>query len=271
MVSTLRLARALSVLGYVQGQSFAHRLDPLTKIVMLLSLCVLAVLARSLNLMLAGLGLALLLLWRSNVGLSRSLARLRFLIWLVGFLFLVQVLFNRSGRPLLGFDLRIGGVGMDFMVTSGGLASGVRMASRLLLILVSSLFFVTTTEPSRLAYSLMSHGVAYRYGFMLVLALRFIPVFQLEASTVRKAQLARGLRIDAPGPRTLVRLARYTFMPLIVSALGRISTISISMEGRGFGSSRKRTFLRQSRFGMSDWVVSLASLGTLVGALLLVR
>jgi len=190
---------------------------------------------------------------------------------LVAILFLVQVLFNRSGRPLLGSGLHIGGVGVDFMVTSGGLAAGARIASRLLIILLSSLFFVTTTEPSRLAYSLMRHGVPYRYGFMLVLALRFIPVFQLEANAVRKAQLARGLRIDAPGPRTLVRLARYTFMPLIVSALGRISTISMSMEGRGFGLSRKRTFLRESRFGLSDWVVSLASLGTLVGALLLVR
>ena len=270
MVSALRMVRALSVLGYVQGQSFAHRLDPLTKIVMLLSLCALAVLARSLCLMLAGLGLALLLLWRSKVGLSRSLARLRFLVWLVAILFLLQVLFNRSGRPLLGFDLHLG-VSIDFMLTSGGLAAGARIASRLLIILLSSLFFVRTTEPSRLAYSLMRHGVPYRYGFMLVLALRFIPVFHLEANTVRKAQLARGLRIDAPGPRTLVRLARYTFMPLIVSALGRISVISMSMEGRGFGLSRKRTFLRESRFGLPDWVVSLASLGTLVGVLLLVR
>jgi len=261
----------LSALGYVHGESLAHHLDPLTKIVILLCFCALAVLARSLSLMLAGLASAFILVWRSKVSLRRSLGRLKFLIWLLAVLFLLQILFTRAGRPLFGLDFRTIGLAADLVITSGGLVAGAGMASRLLMILVSSVFFVTTTEPARLAYSLMSHGMSYRYGFMLVLALRFIPIFQLEASTVRRAQLARGLRVDAPGPRTLARLARYTFTPLIVLALERIDTISMSMEGRGFGLASRRTFLRESRFGPSDWVVSLASLGILVSALLLVR
>jgi len=263
--------RLLSVLGYADGESFAHRLDPLTKIVILSCFCALAVLARSLCLMLAGLASAFILVWRSRVGLRRILGRLRFLIWLLAILFLLQVLFTRAGRPLCGLDLRAVGIGADLVITSGGLVKGAVMASRLLMILISSIFFVTTTEPARLACSLISHGVPYRYGFMLVLALRFIPIFQLEANTVRRAQLARGLKIDVPGPRALVRLARYTFTPLIVSALERIGTISVSMEGRGFGLKGRRTFLRESRLRLCDWAVSLGSLGIVSAAVVLIR
>lgn len=258
----------MRMIGYIQGSSVAHRLDPITKIIVLVSFCLLALLVQSLFIMLAALSTTIFLVWVSGSG--RSFWRVRPIIFLCILLFFLQLLFNTTGRPLLAFDIQAFGSRVDILVTSGGLTAGARIASRLMIIVISSLFFVGTTDPSRMAYSLMRRGVPYRYGFMLILALRFIPIFQIEAGTVRKAQVARGLKIDTPGPRTLIRLARYTFMPLLVSSLARVGTISISMEGRAFGLHRSRTFLRSSVFCWCDWVVSLVSLALLIGTVVFV-
>ena len=250
-------------ISYREDDTPLHRLSPITKLVILLAFCLLAIFGRVLYVQAVCLVLSLILLTTSG-GASAGLRGVRSLIFLCLVLFLFQAFFVRTGRPLAGFEGRIIGVNVRFVITSGGLIAGARIAMRLLIIILSSLLFVITTDPAKLAYSMMQIGVPYRYGFMLVLALRFIPVFQVEASTVRRAQLARGLRVDSAGPLSLLRLARYTFTPLLVSALTRVETIASSMEARGFGVSRGRTYLRTSEFGPSDWIILISTVSMLI-------
>lgn len=42
----------------------------------------------------------------------------------------------------------------------------------------------------------------YRFGFMLITALRFIPVFQLELEQVKNAQMAKGIEMEGLSPQT---------------------------------------------------------------------
>ena len=125
---------------------------------------------------------------------------------------------------------------------------GIVLALRFVCIILASAIFVFTTDPGELAYALIRAGIPYRYGFMLVTAIRFIPVFESEAGTVRCAQQARGLDIDGQGLRALINSARYTLLPLVVSALSKVDVLVISMEGRAFGVKPWRTSLRRSRF-----------------------
>ena len=130
-----------------------------------------------------------------------------------------------------------------------------------------SYLFVLTTEPNALAYGLMQAGLPYRYGFALITALRLVPVFEQEGQTVYQAQLARGIAYDRGGPRRFVTLARQFFLPLLVSALGKVDALAVSMEGRCFGKYPRRTFLRQVRFTRRDALalgVLALSLATLV-------
>jgi len=55
-------------------------------------------------------------------------------------------------------------------------------------------------------------------------------------------------------PRRLLLLARQFFMPLLVSALGKVDSLAVSMEGRCFGKYRTRTFLKQVHFTRADAV-----------------
>jgi energy-coupling factor transport system permease protein len=247
---------------YHEGSTPLHRLNPITKLVILLAFCMLAIFGRGLQVQGTGLAVSLLLLLSTGAAYA-GLRGVRSLIFICLILFLLQAIFVKTGRPLAGFEESYLGMNVRFVLTSGGLVAGTRISMRLLTIIFSSLIFVITTDPAKLAYSMMQAGVPYRYGFMLVLALRFIPVFQAEASTVRRAQAARGLRVDSAGPLGLMRLARYTFTPLLVSTLSRVETISSSMEARGFGISRDRTYLRDSNFEVIDWIISISSVALL--------
>ena len=62
------------------------------------------------------------------------------------------------------------------------------------------------------------------------------------------------MRYDARSPRPFLVLARQFFLPLLVSALGKVDSLAVSMEGRCFGKHATRTFVREVRAGWHDAV-----------------
>jgi len=149
----------------------------------------------------------------------------------------LQILFVRRGSVLI----QIG----PLAVTAGGAEAGIYVVTRFLSVVFLSYLFVMTTDPNDLAYAMMQAGLPYRYGFALVTALRLVPIFEQEGLIVYRAQLARGVRYDMRSPRRFLILARQFFMPLLVSALGKVDALAVSMEGRCFGKYPTRTFLRE--------------------------
>ncbi len=249
---------------YEQGSSLLHRLNPLTKLIALIAYSVSIFLVNSLEAE-ASIFIAMLLLMvslksRALLSLVTSKYFLLFAVLIVA----VQAVFTKGGEAILSVPL----IFFSIEVTTGGVYSGLVIALRFLTIIMGSALFIFTTDPNELAYALMRAGLPYRFGFMLVAAIRFMPVFEAEASTVRDAQAARGLEVDRAGLNGLFKTVRYTLMPLIVSALSKVDALVISMEGRAFGSMRHRTFTRAAPFSLADVLVSLTSLAVL-GALIL--
>jgi energy-coupling factor transport system permease protein len=180
----------------------------------------------------------LLLLAFSRAGLSLGQVRgARLFITTALLLGALQILFVRQGVVLT----RVG----SLIVTADGVEAGAYVAGRFISVVLLSYLFVLTTDPNDLAYTLMRAGLPYRYGFALVTALRLVPAFEQEGQIVYKAQLARGVQYDVRSPRRFLTLARQFFMPLLVSALGKVDTLAVSMEGRCFGKYPARTFLRE--------------------------
>jgi energy-coupling factor transport system permease protein len=139
-------------------------------------------------------------------------------------------------------------------LTIDGAAAGGRAAGRLLVVVLASTLFTITTEPFSLSCGLMRMGMPYRWGFALVTALRLAPMFRFEAHHVYRAQLARGVRYDAFGPRRWWLLLRHLCFPLLLSAMRAAQALSLSMEGRAFGLHRRRTYVRPVTFAARDWM-----------------
>ncbi len=173
---------------------------------------------------------------------------LRFVLIFATLLFLAQTLSIREGSVLFHAGISI---------TSQGVMAGANMALRFLVILSVSFTFVLTTNPDALASSFIRWGVPYRYGFTLILALRFVPFFRNELRTVREAQRLRDIHVSVRSLRSIRRAIRYTFVPVLVSGLIRVDTIAMSMKGRAFGLHRRRTLSPQGSPTLEDGLVWL--------------
>jgi energy-coupling factor transporter transmembrane protein EcfT len=83
------------------------------------------------------------------------------------------------------------------------------------------------------------------------------------------AQKSRGITPEVTGIRKIIRTIQYTFFPLLVSALSRVDSLSMSMDGRGFGYGTTRSYLRNSSWKATDTLVAVLTVCFLVVCILL--
>ena len=120
------------------------------------------------------------------------------------------------------------------------------------------LLFVCTTNPSEFAASLNRIGVSYRISYAVALALRYIPDIQREYRDISLAQQARGTEMSKKASLVnRLKAASSILIPLILSSMERIETISNAMELRGFGKGKKRTWYSARKFSKMD-IASIA-------------
>ena len=249
----------IPTIAYHPGSRGLHRINPGTGL-FLLACTLFAVLGASSLIVKAAILVVVFGLAAWSEGSVWAWGRsLRFVLVFAALLFIAQVLAIRDGLVLF----RIG-----ISITSLGVIAGANMALRFLVVLSASFAFVLTTDPDALASSFIRWGIPYRYGFTLILALRFVPFFRNELRTVREAQRLRGIRISVRSIRGIRRAIRYTFVPVLVSGLIRVDTIAMSMKGRAFGLYRRRTPAAQRALTIEDVVIWLCCGVIIVGTLL---
>lgn len=115
------------------------------------------------------------------------------------------------------------------------------------------LLFVCTTNPSEFAASLNRIGVSYRVSYAVALALRYIPDIQREYRDISLAQQARGVEMSKKVSLVKrLKAASAILIPLILSSMERIETISNAMELRGFGKNARRSWYSGRKFSTGD-------------------
>lgn len=242
-------------LSYVPGQSFIHRMHPIAKVALLVCFSLVVFSLPSAlpgGIILLGLLIAYQL---TGLGMMFFWRKLR-MILLFGFtMIVVQVLSVKEGYLIGQIPLYI----VTIEVWSEGILGGLTMMFRFLNVIGFSYLFVSTTDPNSLAYGLMQAGLPYRYGFMLITSLRFIPVFQLELNQVRNAQMAKGIELAGLSFKKVLLSIRYLLIPLVLSALSKVDYLAISMEGRAFGLYTERSYLCRQTFTLWDWLTVLLS------------
>lgn len=133
------------------------------------------------------------------------------------------------------------------------------------------LLFVCTTNPSEFAASLSRIGVSYRISYAVALALRYIPDIQREYRDISLAQQARGTEMSKKASLIhRLKAASSILIPLILSSMERIETISNAMELRGFGKGKKRSWYSGRSFSKMDIACMVGSVLLMLLSLLLI-
>jgi energy-coupling factor transport system permease protein len=98
-------------------------------------------------------------------------------------------------------------------------------------------------------------GMPFSFAFALSLSVRFIPTLGMETQTIMDAQMSRGLELQKGNILKRVKNFIPIIIPMIVLSIRRALLIAESLEARGFGIDRKRTYLYKLKMSWIDYLV----------------
>lgn len=215
--------------------TFIEKVDPRTKLIWCLTLILIALLARNAIEGIAIIGLVIF----TDCIFSHNLKKYRILlpvILIVGSQILfIQLLFCREGELLWQWGI--------ISVYTGAVPAAALGISRTTAVTFAAVQFITWTPSTDVALMLISWRVPYRYAMLTVVAKRFFPLMQKEYHAISDSQSVRG--VPAEGIKNRIKNLPMTFMPLLYRAIRHSTDIALSMELKGFGRSKQRTFGKQ--------------------------
>jgi energy-coupling factor transport system permease protein len=248
---------------YVAGNSVIHRLDPRTKILIVVGLLI------SLFFVYGYAGYAVMSLLviisciTAGVSVRILLGGMKPVVFLVVLTFFLH-LFMTEGQSIfeIGF----------LHATYEGLHKGLQMSWRLVLLVAVSSVLVLTTSAIQLTDGLESLlGVGKRFGLpshelamMMTIALRFVPTLLDETDRIIKSQMARG--VDFQKGRLFGRLKNLIpiVVPLFLGAFRHADDLAIAMEARCYRGGVGRTRMNVLEMKGIDYLVMFGVLLVIV-------
>ncbi len=245
---------------YFPGESPVHRLDPRTKILLVLAYIILTFSIQNF----AGYGFLTVFtlgcIWVSKVPpqfVLKGLKPILVFIIITG----IFNLFLTQGEPAFSWWI--------FTVTWQGIYFAAFMVLRLIFLMVGTSLMTLTTSPIALTDG-MEHLLrpfrkiglpAHELAMMMSIALRFIPILMEETDKIIKAQSARGADFETGNLFRRAKALVPILIPLFISAFRRADELATAMECRCYRGGENRTRLKELRYGKVDLGGFLVFLG----------
>lgn len=240
---------------FIPGAGFLYRLDPRTKIIMVMAVMISVLLHISGIYYAVLISLLIILLLTGGVSLRLMATNLKPAIWLIGITILFHFAFSGRSDP----EIAISAGFISISKTAFNLA--LIYSARVMIFVLSTLCVALTTGPMSISEAVVSLirplrkvGLpVYDLGMIMFMALRFIPVLAGELQTIRNSQYLRG--IDFSGnPMARIRSSLSIVLPLFFSTLRRADNLSIAIDTRGYIKGQPRGSLYQLRFKAADFL-----------------
>ena len=239
----------MKFVSYVEKDSLIHRLDPRTKIAIVI---VISLLSLMFNDPLVTFVLFCSVASLSLVGkigrefLTRILpmtpvAIVAFLLW--------TFFFEISSSKEVLFQISF------ITIYKTSFLYATAMVFRVLTVLGAPLLFFTTTTFSELTLALVKLKVPYVVAFIVASSLRFVDYGLDQMTTIKDAQVSRGLKLKTKtmieNPQNIIAL----FGPLAEKFMTFQQYLAMSMDLRSFGASSKRTFYIDFSMKKFDYLI----------------
>ena len=221
-------------------------LDPRIKLLLLVGLSSAALILQNPIALISLLCLTLLILLAGGVGPKMIWVKLRGLFGLIFMLFILQCAFNRAGDPVVTLH------GLA-VVTDSGLETAVLVSFRLLIVILSALI-VAVGDTRDYLLAMTQSKIPYEIAFMVLAALRFLPLLREEAQDVLCAAQMRGMKMKKTGLKHKAGAYISIILPVVAGAIRRSEQMSIAMEARGFRAFPRRTSMRKLHMRPGDWI-----------------
>lgn len=239
------------VFQYRARESFIHRLDPVTKTVILFTISLLAfgsfvtwpqllLLVLCLVVAMAFAKLGFREIWQATKWLA---------VACVCFFVIQAYMLQVPGSvPVLHIGSKI--------IYRETLDYSAAVSLRIYTIFLVSFIFIRTTHPRDLAVGFVQIlNIPYKVPYAFFLALRIIPMIEEEARCINEAHKVRGYGEKTGYREKIENIKRFT-VPLLVRSLRDASTTTHSMESRGFGAYPNRNYVEEVHMTMTGKIIT---------------
>jgi energy-coupling factor transport system permease protein len=237
-----------------RNSTFVERLDSRTKFFVAFILAAQTLLFNSIDAVATTSLFILLTVIASRVSILSLLIKVRTVIWFLAIITSINM-FTVSGDAI--FELG------SLIATEDGLALGLKLSTKIVLLLWSSLLFVwnTSIESMLEGIETVFRPLRKRFGSLILLmsiTLNFVPLLIRTAQRIKTAQIARGADVDSNFSRQ-VYFAFSAAMPLFAAAFRSSQQLALAIEARCYDPSVERSLYSQLKMERADWVVGAGS------------
>ncbi len=253
---------------YFPGDTPVHRLDPRTKLLMLVVYIVALFLVDAIAAYLPAAVFLALGVVLSKIKPKALVSGMRPLFIIITLTAIIN-LFYTSGETLVSFWI--------FTITREGVRAAVFMLLRISLLIMGTFLMTYTTAPMQLTDGLESllgplkkiKVPVHELAMMMSIALRFIPTLIEETDKIMNAQKARGADFETGGLVSKAKAMLPLLIPLFISAFRRADELATAMESRCYNGGSGRTKMKQLRYGGIDIVAGVITAALLAAVILL--
>jgi energy-coupling factor transport system permease protein len=241
---------------YLDRDTWVHRLDPRTKMLLLIGASVLAFLF--VNPLYGLVVLAIVLAFGYAAQSLVNLKRIWFILLMIAVMTVILwTLFGSGETPLF------------WLVEREALLYGIGAALRIDIMIVAGMIFLSTTRNEEIATGLVKLGIPYRFAFAVSTALRLVPTIAATGATIGQAQRSRGLDLESGNLIQRIRKNTPLLIPVFVSTIRSTNVFSMALESKGFGASPRRTYFLKIELTRRDALVLVSFAALIVAALAL--
>lgn len=228
---------------------FLKKLHPFTKLLFVFGAGILSIRFKNIQFIIMMSLIYCFLSILGNVGSSFIKNYIKLFIFFGLFLILINALFNGSADAIaVSF--------WKFNLRSEGLQQGVFLSAVILAFSGGFLLFNYLTEIEDIMLALEKTGLQPRAVYMVIATIRMIPDMKAQSERIMDAQKSRG--IECRGNALVrIRMLLPTTMTLLLSAMVNADEISLTLEARGFGLGRTKTYIRDLKVAKADKIIML--------------
>lgn len=248
------MIRDITIGQYYSVSSPIHRLDPRTKILMTF-IYIIGLFFINHFIGYAFVAACFLMSVKvSKVPLKYILKGLKSILFILLFTVALNMFFTSTGEIIfeLGF----------LKITDEGIVLALKMAIRLVLLIIGSSLLTLTTSPIELTDGIENLlnpfrkiGVpAHEIAMMMSISLRFIPILLEETDKIMKAQTARGADFESGNIVKRAKAMIPIMVPLFISAFRRAEELAMAMEARCYRGGVGRTRLNRLQYKQGDYM-----------------
>ena len=239
---------------YFPGNSVVHRLDPRTKLLMLVVFIVALFVADNWVSYLLVLGFLVTVIAISSIPLKSIVRGMKPLVFILLFTGILNIFFTTGETLLVHFWV--------INIYLEGIVRAVFMVTRILMLITGTFLMTYTTSPIALTDGLESllsplkkiKLPVHELSMMMCIALRFIPTLIEETDKIMSAQKARGADFESGKLMQRVKALIPILVPLFISAFRRADELATAMECRCYQGGTGRTKMKLLRFKRNDFV-----------------